>query len=163
VKINRASGVAGANRRLAAMGIHEVLKPDATGRELRIACVTTPVEPDPYGKPKVYVPRPGQKRLHTTLRPRGEASSNTGAGNSGAGNTGLGNTGAGNSGLGNSGAGTAGSTGIGNTGPAAGNSGFGDSDNTGAGYQTVPCSASGNSGNSGNSGTRGTSGTSGNS
>jgi hypothetical protein len=129
VKINQRSGIAGANRELAAMGIHERVMAVSDGQPIPLNCMA----PGPGWDGKSLVIK-GYPQVSTgPVSSLSGTSGNTGSGNTGTSNTGSGNTGSGNTGSGNTGSGGPGvgttwhvvacSSGVGNTG--SGNTGAG--------------------------------------
>jgi hypothetical protein len=118
VKINRRSGIAGANRKLAAMGIHERVMAVSDGQSIPLSCVA----PGPGSDGKSLVIKGSPKVSTGPVSTPSSTSGNTGSGNTGTGNTGTGNTGSGGPGVGTTwhvvacSAGSTGNTGSGNTG-----------------------------------------------
>jgi hypothetical protein len=102
VKINQRSGIAGANRELAAMGIHERVMAVSDNQPIPLNCMA----PGPGRDGKSLVIKGYPKVSTGPVSTLSGTSGNTGSGNTGSGNTGSGNTGSGNTGTGGPGVGT---------------------------------------------------------
>lgn len=109
VKINQRSGIAGANRELAAMGIHERVMAVSDGRPIPLNCMA----PGPGRDGKSLVIKAYPKVSTGPVSSLSGTSGHTGSGNTGSGGPGVGTTwhvvacssGVGNTGSGNTGAG----------------------------------------------------------
>jgi hypothetical protein len=116
VKVSSRSGIAGANRELAAMGIHERVRAVSDSQPVPLNCLAPGAGPD--GKSLVIAGSP----MVLTGPVSTSMSGNTGSGNAGTGNNGAGNTGSGSPAVGSTWhvvvcpSGSTGSTGSGSTG-----------------------------------------------
>lgn len=88
VKVNRKSGIAGANRRLAAMGIHARVTAVGDGGSLRLSCVA----PGPAANGKSLVVKGYPKVATGPASARSSTSGTAGAGDTGSGGPAVGST-----------------------------------------------------------------------
>jgi hypothetical protein len=98
VQVNQRSGIAGANRELAAMGVHERVMAVSDDQPIPLNCVAT--GPGPDGKTLVIAGYPKVPTGPVSTPSTMSGNTGTGSGNTGSGDTGTGNTGSGGPGVG---------------------------------------------------------------